>query len=448
MKNLFHLGSKNFAWYYPAIMLILIFVGIFSSFYVYIKISSFEKQSLLNRSATLSKSLNTDWIASLSGDESDILNPDYAIIKEKIVAVKRINPDARFVYISGRKDGQVYFMVDSEDPGSDSYSPPGQIYPEATQDFYSMFDTGSPLIEGPVSDRWGSWISALSPIVNPETQKIIAVVGMDIEALNYTKTVWLYSSLPLLVTLILLAMIATGWIIRKKEEKILELKSEFVSIASHDIRSPLNGILWSLENLISKSSISLEKDKLDSLRLIEESCRNLLRIINDFLLIPPLEAGGIKKLAVRDADIVELIKKAADDLNLMASKKSIKIIIKESMPPKIMLQCDPEKLKRVFSNIIDNAIKYSQPGSQIEIDRKMEKKFNIFSFKDQGIGISNKDRLKIFQGFFRTDSAKKFAVSGTGLGLYYVKKVVSLQGGKIWFESEENKGTTFYIALK
>jgi signal transduction histidine kinase len=113
-----------------------------------------------------------------------------------------------------------------------------------------------------------------------------------------------------------------------------------------------------------------------------------------------------------------------------------------------MLEYDPEKMKMVFSNILDNAIKYSRANSRIMIGYRKDEAGHLFSVQDFGIGISAEDKNKIFSSFYRTEQAKTFSTLGTGLGLYYVKKVIDLHQGKIWFESEENKGTTFYIALK
>lgn len=445
--NFSWLRNLRYVWYYPTVMVLLIALGIFSTVYVYFKIDSFEKKSLLKRSDTLSKVFTEEQLNSLRYDETDLANSQYLSLKDKLIAVKRVNPDVHFVYLTGIKDGQIFFIADSEEPGAEGYSPPGQIYQEASADFLSIFNTKESILEGPVSDRWGSWISALSPIINPQTKEILAVVGMDIEAGSYMRTVWLYSAIPLFITLILLTLIAIGWVVKKEEEKMVELKSEFVSIASHDIRSPIGGILWTIESL-QKSSANFTEDQRTTLRTIEGNCRNLLGTLNDLLLLPNLAKEKIGKIVMEERDVIELIKKAIGDLDLSAREKSVEIIFEKNIPAKLIVKCDQDKIKRVFSNILDNAIKYSKPGSKVEIDYRKEDSFHIISVKDRGIGISGEDQTKIFRGFFRAESAKQFTKSGTGLGLYYVQSVINLHKGKLWLESAENQGTTFYVGLK
>ncbi|MFA6048151.1 MAG: HAMP domain-containing sensor histidine kinase [Parcubacteria group bacterium] len=432
-------------WYYPTMVIILLALGFLSTLYVYSKINSFEKESLLKRSDSLSKAFDLHEISTLEGNENDLHNSQYISVKEKLINIKKVNPDVRFVYLTGMKGDQVYFIADSEDPDSGGYSPPGEAYPEASPEFKAIFGSGKSLLEGPLADRWGRWISALSPILDSDGQEVAAVVGMDIEAGNYLQNVWLYSSVPIFATVILIAFIITGWLIGRKEEKIMEIKSEMVSMASHDIRSPLAGILWSFEKLHGESDNFTEKQIL-IINSIESTCRNLLNTLNDFLLASP--AAEMGKLISRKDDVAVLIREIADDLALSAQKSSIKIIFEESFPNKLILEFDSSKMERALSNIIDNAIKYSRQGSEVRMGYKKEDEFHVFSIKDKGIGIAEEDEDKIFRGFFRAENAKKNASIGTGLGLYYAKKIIELHGGKVWFESVENSGTTFFVALK
>jgi signal transduction histidine kinase len=400
------LPKIRYSLYYPAIMSILLLVGITTSFYVYIKVSGSEKRNLLRRSETLAQALNSDWIISLAGDETDLTNPQYILLKEKLFAIKQVNPDLRFVYLTGRKDGQIFFIVDSEDPQSDSYSPPGQIYPEASADFIAIFDTKKSFLEGPLADRWGSWISALSPIIDKKTGEMIASVGVDIAAEDYSRTVWLYSAFPLLITLFLLVLVMVGWIIGKKEEKIMEIKSEFVSIASHDIRSPLTGIMWMLESFSAGAKDNFTEPQKKNMKNIKISCENLLGKLNDLLLLSPLETKGIRKLDFKKGNIIIMLQEAINDLVAFAEKKSVKLVIGPNFPQEVIVKCDPDKIKRVFSNLIDNAIKYSPVNSQVIIDYKNSDGNHVFSVKDSGIGIASEDQAKIFGGFFRARTPK------------------------------------------
>ncbi len=154
-------------------------------------------------------------VAALSGTDADLSSPDYLRLKEQLSLVCKANPKCRFIYLMGRKsDGNLFFYVDSEDPGSDDYSPPGQIFEEATEDDRQVFEAGVGNADGgPYEDRWGTWISAMVPVFHPETSDVMAVLGMDFNAASWkldvaSKTaLWaLPAALALLLGIVLLAL--------------------------------------------------------------------------------------------------------------------------------------------------------------------------------------------------------------------------------------------------
>lgn len=137
-------------------------------------------------------------VAALSGTEADLASPDYRRLKEQLSLIRKANPKCRFIYLMGRRpDGKIFFYVDSEDPDSADYSPPGETYDEATKDDYQVFTTGSGNVNGgPYKDRWGVWISAMVPMVNPNTSKMLAVLGMDFNAATWKWDVATNTALP------------------------------------------------------------------------------------------------------------------------------------------------------------------------------------------------------------------------------------------------------------
>ena len=137
--------------------------------------------------------------------------------------------------------------------------------------------------------------------------------------------------------------------------------------------------------------------------------------------------------------------KTAYALNL--KEKNIGLDIDASISEDSSIIGDPDKLNRMFTNLISNAIKYSKIGGQVIVGKTDKTKSIIFYIKDSGIGIPAKDREKIFQGYFRSANAHQATEVGTGLGLHYVRQIVEAHKGKIWYESEEGKGTTFYVEL-
>ena len=128
-------------------------------------------------------------IQTLLGDERDLKNPGYQQIKVQLASIRKALPECRFVYLLKEHDGKVIFLADSEPPGTENYSPPGQVYTEASPELFSFFTTGTPFLEGPITDRWGVWFSGTAPIVAPQSGAVLAGLGMDVSAAEWNRTV-------------------------------------------------------------------------------------------------------------------------------------------------------------------------------------------------------------------------------------------------------------------
>ena len=137
-------------------------------------------------------------VAALSGTEADLGSPEYQRLKEQLSLIRKANPKCRFIYLMGRKsDGKIFFYVDSEDANSIDYSPPGEIYDEATEDDYAVFTSGLGNVNGgPYRDRWGVWISAMVPVFYPNTRRMLCVLGMDFDAMSWKWDVATRAALP------------------------------------------------------------------------------------------------------------------------------------------------------------------------------------------------------------------------------------------------------------
>ena len=163
------------------------------------------RSELLIQTRMVAQAISFERVKALTGTKSDLDGPHYWRIKEQLAAVRSTNPQCRFLYLMGRKfDGTIFFFVDSERADSKDYSPPGQKFPEASKDFRRMFDTKTELVEGPVTDRWGVWISTLIPLTDPQTGAMIAVLGMDIDARTWKWNVAAKAALPAGLLLVLL----------------------------------------------------------------------------------------------------------------------------------------------------------------------------------------------------------------------------------------------------
>ena len=142
----------------------------------------YERSRLAARVAVIGRSLDAEMIKKLTGREADQDTPAFRSIVARLARLQTDNGDCRFVYLMGRKDGAVIFLADATDPSSPDYSPPGEVYEEASPELIRSFAIGEPFVEGPVSDRWGTWVSGLAPIRDPSSQRVLAVVGMDVNA--------------------------------------------------------------------------------------------------------------------------------------------------------------------------------------------------------------------------------------------------------------------------
>lgn len=233
---------------------------------------------------------------------------------------------------------------------------------------------------------------------------------------------------------------------RKEVERLSNAKSEFISIASHQLRTPLTAIKgyisMMLEKTYGKSPTKMEKP----LENIYASNERLIKLVNDLLNLSRLEAGKIE-FNPELTSLEELVSGIIEELRINIEKKGLDIkIVKPSKPlPKIML--DQDKIRQVILNIMDNAIKYTKEGG---ITIKLEK-FNLeeqIKISDTGEGMDEKEIQSLFQIFSRATAGTQLHTEGAGIGLYVAKQFVEMHGGKIWAESPgKGKGSTFIIQL-
>ncbi|MBN2016053.1 PAS domain S-box protein [Candidatus Dojkabacteria bacterium] len=241
-----------------------------------------------------------------------------------------------------------------------------------------------------------------------------------------------------------------------QEKEIDKAKTEFVSIASHQLRTPLSTIKWYAEMLIAGDAGKLSGDQGNYMKEIYDGNQRMIDLVNALLNVSRIELGT---LAV-DPKLTDLRKLADDALgellpDIEGKKIKINKLYDEKLPH---INVDPKLLFIVFQNLLSNAVKYTPKGGNItvEISKKANKKGSIseglfeghfIRVSDTGFGIPKYQQDKIFTKLFRADNVKAMDTTGTGLGLYIVKSIVDQANGRIWFESEENKGTTFYVQL-
>jgi len=222
-----------------------------------------------------------------------------------------------------------------------------------------------------------------------------------------------------------------------------KLKTEFVSIASHQLRTPLSAIRWSL-NLLKGGRCS-PSETASFLDLIQENSERMIKLVSDLLDVSRIEMGK-NTFMPRQTNIYVLAQKIVNASALFAKANNVSISLEapESLPN---VYTDPDKIFIVIQNLIDNSVKYIKGKGEIRVALQQDDGFVRMAVRDTGVGIPKLQQKHIFQKFFRSDNIMKHQTVGTGLGLFISKAVVEQSGGKIWFESEEGKGTTFYFTL-
>ncbi len=230
-----------------------------------------------------------------------------------------------------------------------------------------------------------------------------------------------------------------------KLKELDQLKSEFLSLATHQIRAPLTAIKGYASLVLEGDYGQISPQVEGAVKNIFESCQNLVLIVGDFLDISRIEQGRMKYEMV-DFDIILVTKDIIEKLRPNIESSGLTISF-ESIVDKQIVCLDQNKIRQVVGNIIDNSIKYTKEGG-IKVSISIEDPFIKISVKDTGIGISKDDIPKLFAKFVRAKDASKTNVIGTGLGLYIAKQMVEAQGGRVYVQSEGlGKGSDFIIML-
>ncbi len=239
-------------------------------------------------------------------------------------------------------------------------------------------------------------------------------------------------------------MIVLHDITREKDVELLKIR--FISTASHQLRTPLTGIKWSLDYMLKGSMGALTEAQTDMVKKTFHASSHMVSLVNDLLDTSRIEEGKYGYI-FRMGDIPALIRSAISDVELRVQEKNITMNVRETGRQIPQASFDEKKLKIALMNILDNAIKYSHAGGAIEVTLRPEPEYLFITIEDHGIGISKEDTRFIFNKFFRAKNAVRFQSEGSGLGLFIAKSIIETHNGSIAFESEENKGTKFIIQL-
>lgn len=229
------------------------------------------------------------------------------------------------------------------------------------------------------------------------------------------------------------------------EKMVDQAKTEFVSLASHQLRTPLSSVNWYAEMLLAGDGGKLNDEQTTFVKEIYTGNQRMVDLVNSLLNVSRLELGTFA-VEPEPTDVVAMVKDVFKEMQPSVLEKKIKTNFEYSQDIPI-IQADPKLFRIVFQNLLSNAIKYTPDSGQVTLKLGRDKKNLLVEVSDTGYGIPKGDQSRIFQKLFRAENVRERDTEGTGLGLYIIKSIIDHAGGKINFKSEENKGTTFYLEI-
>jgi signal transduction histidine kinase len=229
------------------------------------------------------------------------------------------------------------------------------------------------------------------------------------------------------------------------EERAIEsLRAEFVATASHELRTPLTAVYGAARTLLRRDIDLSGTRRRDFLEMIANESERLSRIVDDILLANRLDAGAVD-IATERCDPYELASSVVDATRARApSNIDLRLDASPKLPP---IAADPDRLRQVLVNILDNAIKYSPDGGEVALSLRGNGERLRFEVRDEGLGFPAGEQERVFQRFHRLDPQQRRGIGGTGLGLYICRELVERMHGRIWAESNPGQGAAFYFEL-
>lgn len=268
---------------------------------------------------------------------------------------------------------------------------------------------------------------------------------------NYNRNISIYILIGTVLIVILFLLIAVRlWdyaLLYKKIKEVDKMKDEFISIASHELRTPVTGIRGFTSMIIDGTLGKVNDKVLDSAKMIHRASERLGALVEDLLNVSRIEQNRIE-INPTPIDAGHIINEIISELDVQAKEKKLSLDFKPNTQMLPIITVDVSRFKEILINLIGNAIKYTESGG-VEISTKEKIKNNILEIiiKDTGIGMSSVDRERLFEKFYRIQNDKTKNINGTGLGLWITKRLIELMNGKIIIDSMEGVGTQITISF-
>lgn len=426
------------------------------------------QERLISMAATASVAIDLAGVNAIDGPESVDSQP-YKNTVLKLQEIRNRNQDIKYVYIFRKTEDPNSFIfvadadslnpfekVDLNEDGvvdeSDALNVPGDSYDVSEFDELRDFGFLRPTVDSELTvDQWGTFLSSSAPIFD-EQGKADEIIGMDVDVSDYIRitnlalipfVAFVIFLLFLLVTLTL--MLVKMWGSRVNVLKDLDRqKDELLSIVSHQLATPVSSIKWYLEMLIDGDLGKVSKEQKEHMQSMSQIALNLSDLVSMILDVSRIQLGRMR-VEKQELDLSDFFKEILEIIEPKAIEKKVELIKKlPKKLPKAML--DRRYTHMTIENLLSNAIKYTPEGGKVSFDVEIQGNTLSCTVKDTGVGIPKSEQDKIFGRMFRASNVRN-EIDGNGFGLYVAKGAVEAQGGKIWFESTEGKGTTFFVEL-
>ncbi len=426
------------------------------------------RERLIAIAATAALQFNSEDLEKIQGEDA-LESSELRNVIDKMSAIRDSNKNLQYIYILRPTNNPhlQYFIADADTLGTledldadengvldETENPPlpGDEYDSSELPALAETLNGFPTADYDLtSDQWGTFLSGYAPIFDKEGV-VTAILGIDVEVSDFNILVretlipFIALSAFLLGTLIVLTIILTH-IWKNRVEIVKELdrqKDELLGIVSHQLATPVSSIKWYTEMMVDGDLGKISKEQKEHLKSMQAISSNLADLVSMILDVSRIQLGRIK-VEKQELDLKAFFKEIIEIIEPKALEKSISF---QKKLPSIFpaAQLDKRYTHMTIENLLTNAVKYTPKKGTVVLDVSIKGQNLYCSVKDTGVGIPEKDKTKIFGKLFRASNVRN-SIDGNGFGLYVAKGAIEAQGGRIWFDSEENKGTTFYIEL-
>lgn len=455
-----------------AILLFFVILTLGMTYFLYAEVQDLFKARLQERissiASTASAPFNAEELRGITGPES-VGTPVYIKVVKQLQKIRSKNTDIKYIYILRRTpDPNTFVFVadaDSLDPTaevdlnndgifdeSDELNTPGDPYDVSKFPWIKERALNEPTVDPELTvDQWGTFLSGSAPIQNDQGLAD-EFIGVDVDVSDYLRITNL-ALVPFMIfvgLLLIVLTIQTMILVRMWGSRVAFLdeldkqKDELLGLVSHQLLAPVTFIRWTMESFLDKEFGEITDEQEKELKNVYASNMGLLDLVDMILNVSRIQLGRMHA-TFAELKLKEFFHEILEQIELQAKQKNVHFTV--SMPtnlPTVML--DKSFTHMTIENLLNNAVKYTPENGAVDFKVEIKNQTMYCTVKDTGCGIPRQDQSKIFGKLYRASNVAN-SIKGNGFGLYVAKGAIEAQGGQIRFESEEGKGTTFFVEL-